>query len=452
MEVSQRIMRFKRIALIGVAAFALIDLAGWAQGGGPKEKQNSQAISLGTRLFKDDRFSAPNGDFRNSCKSCHVFDEDPQGLRAHAEFLNRSWVPWRAEDPRRSAARNAPTLLDVGRMPRLHFDGEFTSLEDLVKGTVGGRPMGWLPGEQGQAFERVCAVVREPAYRDQFRKAYGIDVGKLKRDDVIKWVATAISDYLRTLKTAGTSAYDRFVQMNALESGPREGDDAKAFARRLLARVTDLEARRELKLPRGFEAMALEGFKVFFRAEGAASAGNCAACHVPPLFTDFSFHNTGVTQSEYESIHGERSFAVLKIPDAAAAVRPSAQFRETPSARRPGDADLGYWNFVDLASSPLRRAGESDDQFLRRMIAAFKTPTLRNLAFTNPYMHNGDFTTLDSAIAEVMRLSTLARAGRVREADEELGRIRISESDIPALVAFLNTLNEDLKRAHHPTN
>jgi hypothetical protein len=43
-----------------------------------------------------------------------------------------------------------------------------------------------------------------------------------------------------------------------------------------------------------------------------------------------------------------------------------------------------------------------------------------------------------------MRLSEMARAGKVREGDEELARIRITEADIAGLVAFLNTLNEDM--------
>jgi cytochrome c peroxidase len=200
-----------------------------------------------------------------------------------------------------------------------------------------------------------------------------------------------------------------------------------------------------LKVPARFGVDALKGLKVFFRTNGAGSTGNCVTCHAPPLFTDFSFHNMGVSQGEYDRVNGDGSFAALRIPAAAEARRPLSQFREIPSKRNRGFADLGHWNFVDLKNSPLRRAGESDDQLLTRMIAAFKTPTLRNLTFTQPYMHNGGFTSIESALAELMRLSDMARAGRVRSGDEELTRIRINEADIPPLVAFLNSLNEDLK-------
>src|SRR5581483_1129777 len=42
--------------------------------------------------------------------------------------------------------------------------------------------------------------------------------------------------------------------------------------------------------------------------------GNCIACHTPPKFTDFLFHNIGSTQDEYDGIFGSGAFAALTIP------------------------------------------------------------------------------------------------------------------------------------------
>jgi cytochrome c peroxidase len=153
----------------------------------------------------------------------------------------------------------------------------------------------------------------------------------------------------------------------------------------------------------------------------------------------------GISQSEYDQVNGPGAFAQLKIPTAAEARRPVSQFREIPSKRSPEFADLGYWNFVDVKGSSLRRSGETDDQFLQRMIATFKTPTLRNLSYSQPYMHTGGFSTIESAIDELMRLSELAKAGKVRGGDPELARIRLTPADLPSLIAFLSTLNDDLK-------
>lgn len=406
-------------------------------------------VRLGERLFKDERFSTPKGDLPASCSHCHQFDEDPAGLRAYADSFNRSWLSTRSQDPRRLALRNSPTIFDAAQMPRLHYDGEFASLEDLVKGTLSGRVLGWLPGEEAQAFERARTVVlndkgegvaAEGTYRDQFKKAFGVELEKLNRDETVTLVAKAVADYCRTLNTRQDSAYDRFVELNKLERQPASGESGKDFAKRLLSSINSLEAKGRLKLTKDFNQVALQGMKVFFRAE----SGNCASCHVPPLFTDQSFHNIGVSQREYDRFHGEGQFAVLPIPNAATAVRPSPQFREAPARGKSGLVDLGFWNFVDLKTSSLRRAGESDDQFLQRMIATFKTPTLRNLKYTQPYFHDGSLNTLEDVLSEMMQLSGMARAGHLREADEELPKIKITAANIPALVAFLNALNEDL--------
>jgi cytochrome c peroxidase len=110
------------------------------------------------------------------------------------------------------------------------------------------------------------------------------------------------------------------------------------------------------------------------------------------------------------------------------------------------EADLGFWNFVDLRKSALRKSGESDEQFLQRMIATFKTPTLRNLKYTQPYFHNGSLHTLEEVLSEMIQFSESARAGRLRAADAELAKIKITSAEIPALLTFLNSLNEDLSK------
>lgn len=451
--------------ILSVVAFLLIlqmtgQIFGPALGQVEPRSERSAAIRLGERLFKDERFSTPNGDLPASCSNCHLFDEDPQGLRVFTDFFNRSWVSYRRGDPERLELRNSPTLFDVALMPRLHHDGEFPSLEALVKGTFAGRPMGWLPGEEPQALARMQTILlndqgedrgAEGPYRIQFEKAFGVDLTKLSREELADLTAKAVSDFMRTIKSRKNSLYDQFVHANNLAAEPANGESSAAFGQRLLAQVSALESRQKLKLPAGFKADAIRGLKIFFRTtntNSTAAVGNCVACHTPPLFTDFSFHNVGVSQRDYDKIHGEGQFADLSIPDAANANRPARQFRQVPAQAKSGAADLGHWNFVDLKTSPMRRAGESDDQFLRRMIGAFKTPTLRNLAYSAPYLHTGSLTSLTDVINEMIESSELARAGRLRAVDEEMTKVRIAEGDIPSILAFLGTLNENLKKVH----
>lgn len=447
----------KRATFVLLLAFVFVAFGNWGsqaqrQLSSEEAKLNPLQVRLGERLFHEERFITAKGDLTTSCAICHLTTQDPQGRRAFTDFFNRSWVPFRTEDPRRTEIRNSPTLLDVALMPRLHLDGEFKSLEELVAGTFSGRPMGWLPGEEEKAFDQVQSVLLadkategSASYRDQFKAAFDVELEKLSRDQIIGLVSKAVANFMRTLRSKQDSPYDRFVKLNNLEAAPAGGESAKAFGERTLAKLTELETKKALKFGNGFDQTALEGLKIFLRTEGSASVGNCVACHTPPLFTDNSFHNLGVSQLEFDKLNGEGKFAALDIPDAATAKRPSPKFREMVERGRYGVADLGHWNFVDLKTSPLRRSGESDDQLLRRMIGAFKTPTLRHLAFTDPYLHSGDCGSLEDALTEIIRLSELARAGKIREADDELPKIRLKESDVASLLAFLATLNEELK-------
>ncbi|MFN0084549.1 MAG: cytochrome-c peroxidase [Blastocatellia bacterium] len=446
----------KRFLLMTFALFLIVDFASRSGAAVSEPSERAAVIRLGERLFRDERFSTPRGDLPASCSHCHLLDEDPQGLRAYADFFNRSWVSSRMRDHRRLELRNSPTILDAAEMPRLHFDGEFGSLEDLVKGTLSGRPMGWLPGEEAQAFDRVREVLLADAgrgtavsYREEFKQALGVDLARLSRDRTIEHVARAVSDYMRTLRSRRDAPYDLFLSANGLDAapaGPAGNESGAAYGRRLLGGIAARESSRSLKLTARFDAVALQGLKLFFETGDARSAGNCVACHTPPLFTDQAFHNMGISQREYDGIHGEGRFASLAIPAAAEARRPSPGFREIPSTAQPGQVDLGYWNFVDLKSSPQRREGESEDRFLQRMIGAFKTPTLRNLKYTYPYFHDGSVHTLRDLLSEIIWLSEMARSGKIREGDEELARIRLAESEIAPLAAFLDALNEDLKR------
>jgi len=436
-------------------ALGLITLAG-ATGqliAQEEEAADPPEVLLGERLFMDDRFSSPDGDRRISCRTCHLVDEEleTRGMRAYTDFEAHSRVPVRNYDSYNQELRNSPTMVDAALMPFLHWDGEFTSLEQLTRVTLSGRNMGWLKGEEEMALDQAYKVLIEdtgikadaekdieaaPPYVDAFKEVYDVDLKALTRDEAIEWIAKSTADYMRSLVRRNDSPYDEFIALNGLEDGPAAGQDPKIYAERHLRRIERREKSGSLKLSETFSAEALKGAKIFF------AKGNCASCHVPPAFTDFSFHNVGISQLEFDRMHGEGSFADMKIPNAAEAKRPNEQFMGIPSGREPEAMDLGFWNRVDLKTSVLRRAEEPEEQFLTRMIATFKTPTLRNLKFTNPYMHNGGFTTIEHAMEEIIDSSTLARAGKIRSADDELAKIMIDESDISPLVAFLNALNE----------
>jgi cytochrome c peroxidase len=123
---------------------------------------------------------------------------------------------------------------------------------------------------------------------------------------------------------------------------------------------------------------AKAGFTLFTGKAG------CAVCHVPPLFTDKLFHNVGVGMK-------------AEKPDVGAAAKAA---------------------FDDVSKT-----------------GAFKTPTLRDVAKTAPYFHDGSVATLKEAVA------AMAKGGIDNPHKDKLIFDRaLSDEEVAQLVAFLETL------------
>ena len=83
------------------------------------------------------------------------------------------------------------------------------------------------------------------------------------------------------------------------------------------------------------------------------------------------------------------------------------------------------------------------DQGLASTIAQFKTPVLRDLEDSAPYFHNGTAPKFNDVVNHYIRMSQLAHAGAMRNAPPEFANMSLSQDDLAALVAFLQSLTED---------
>jgi cytochrome c peroxidase len=120
--------------------------------------------------------------------------------------------------------------------------------------------------------------------------------------------------------------------------------------------------------------------------------GNCTSCHVGPTFTDERFHNTGVA------------------------------WHEPP----PGSGEAG--SFADEGRFAITR--NATDR------GAFKTATLREIARTAPYMHDGSIATLSEVI------DFYDRGGRANPfLDPDVRPLKLTGAEKRALEAFLRTLS-----------
>ena len=226
--------------------------------------------------------------------------------------------------------RNSQTIINSAHHPKLFWAGESKSLEAQAKSAFTGNVAGNL--DPVMAEERLRQM---PEYVRRFNEVFGADSPSF--DDALR----AVAAFEATIVSRNVP-FDRYM----------EGNDS------------------------AMPEPALRGLGLFVGKAG------CIECHGGPLFTDQSFHNTGVPpNAEFES-------SVLR----QITLRYQHRARGVPeSVYRTADRDLGLYYTTKQ---------EVDK-------GKFRTPTVREAGQTGPYMHNGVFKTLH-------RGGRLLRPGRGR--------------------------------------
>jgi hypothetical protein len=459
-----------------------------------------------------------------NCRSCHFVTEFEGvaggGNRTYADFTTRSPLPLPMngfDHTPRNAMQMVGSLQPHTGPQFLHFDGEFAATTDLIESTMTGRNFGWGPAQFQQALAHIAQVIRQDDGSGQLAAdrldglpyavifagtdpritsdillppSQRLNVQTATDQQILDEMAMCISQYMKDLRFKHdeygryiASPYDVFLRVNHLPVQPRAGQSIADYNQELYGLVVALknpiyvtDADGSFKYhpqPFQFGATELAGLAIFLKSapgavDGSQHAGNCAACHTAPDFTDFKFHNTGVSQDEYDGVFGTGSFMSLAVPglaarnadyDAYLPVTPNhpnatERFRRGADAVHPEYADLGLWNIYLNPDKPNPQAALagvvcaagvdcSVDQGLAHTTAQFKTPTLRDLEDSAPYFHNGSRLGFDQVVEFYINSSGVARAGQLRNAPSEFAAMSISADDLNALVAFLKSLTED---------
>jgi cytochrome c peroxidase len=351
------------------------------------------AAALGKRLFFEARFSR---DQTVSCATCHAPERQFQDDRALGRGLG-------------VGTRRTMPIVGAAFSPWLFWDGRKDSLWSQALGPLED------PAEHATNRTRIAHLVREH-HRADYEAAFGTmpDLAGLPRDasplgtpdERAAWdamdarsrqdvsrvfanVGKAIAAYERTL-AFGPSRFDHYVQ-GVLSA------DATAQA--------------------ALTVQEVRGLRLFL------GAGQCATCHNGPLLTDQHFHNTGVAPRDRARPDTGRADAVSRV-------------------QRDEFNCLGPFSDAKPAACEELRFIVADDP---AMLAAFKTPSLRNVALRAPYMHAGQLATLEEVVGHYA-LSPPAAAGHSELARDtkhhaERRPIRLSKNDQADLVAFLRTLS-----------
>jgi cytochrome c peroxidase len=141
---------------------------------------------------------------------------------------------------------------------------------------------------------------------------------------------------------------------------------------------------------------------------------HCTNCHNGPLFTNQSFHNTGVPP--------------------LAGLRPD--LGRGPALQQLKEDEfncLSRWSDAEPDECTALRFLRDDPQGLA---GAFKPPSLRNVSATGPYMHAGQIATLDDVLRHY-RDAPAAAAG-----ESELHPLDLTDAQLAQLVAFLRSLDD----------
>jgi len=271
----------------------------------------------------------------------------------------------------RSVPRNAPTVLNVGYLTRFFHDARESSLEDQAWGPILNHNEMAIPSP-GYLINKIKAI---PDYNNLFEKAYG---SQPNMDNISR----AFAAYQYSLLSAN-SAFDRWY-----------------YGKEKYAISSD----------------AKKGFEIF------TGKGACVSCHLIneeyALFTDEKLHNTGIG---YEaSMYVEPPVKkVILAPGLEIDVDTSSYADDSRFKDEISPNDLGLYTITQ----------DPNDRW------KFRTPPLRNVSITAPYMHNGALSTL----REVVEFYN--KGGVKNEVlSPMIFPLNLTEQEVGYLVEFLKTL------------
>ena len=348
-----------------------------------------RAIALGEELFGDVRLS---GDQTLSCATCHHPARD---------FADGLVVTEGVE----TGTRNSPSLWNVAWGKSFFWDGRASTLWGQAIDPI--EDPKELGGDRLEVLHRLAADAR---VRGEFEALFGpwpdlsaYPPRRARADD-----PSQLTDAYAALSDEKQQTVDGLIV--------QVGKVIAAFQRSLVSGETPFDRHVEAILagePWVLSPEAEWGMRLF------VSRARCHLCHHGPVFSDGGFHATGVAPLE----GGAEDLGRWGARDAVA--------NEVFGA-------AGMWS-DDRDGVAARRARTA--QITPADYGAFRTPPLRNIARTAPYMHGGQFQTLREVVQFYSdRTGALPPDPAHPEPLNE--PLNLSEAQIDAIVAFLESLSD----------
>lgn len=357
---------------------------------------------LGKILYFDQNLSLNRN---QACASCHFPPNFVDPANAGSPAVN---VVSLGSDPTLNGGRNAPSAAYAAFSPVFHYD----PMDGLFKG--------------GQFWDG-----RAPTLTDQAKGPFlnPVEMAMPNMQAVLNRVADDNGPNYKDYKKLWKKVYD--VKLSDLtgnaektvQPGTKEAIHIDAYYHMLADAIAEFEKS-------SFFSPFTSKFDYFLAGKADLTVqeqngmalfngkANCFACHasatltaadgnpLPPMFTDFTYDNIGVPKSDNPLIAGN-------------------------------PVDLGLGGRPDIAA--LDPSGSRNGKF--------KVMSLRNIAVTAPYTHNGFFATLED-IVHFYNTRDVADAGWPAPEvpqnvnSDELGNLGLTADEEADLVAFLRTLTD----------
>ncbi len=295
---------------------------------------------------------------------------------------------------------NAPSVINSVYNRHQFWDGRADSLEEVLQRELSDEKKTYtdLSNPDHYAYRHIWGGIiprlnKQPKFVAAFRRAFGV------KQPTINAAARALATYMRTL-LSGNSLYDRAFRASQKESGESGSLEvpivqAKHFEP-LLDEKTLVHLKRDGEDKSGIAAELSLGVRLFY-----SKKAKCYQCHSGSTFTDHQFHNISIRESNQVQMVGKEH----------------GRFRTMPLGLRS-----------------------------KRMIGAYRTPTLRNLPRTFPYFHDGSVANLEDAVR--FYRDGLKKYPENQYLDpvfqDEEGRVqalKLSDGEIRAICLFLQSLD-----------
>ncbi len=359
---------------------------------------NAAAAALGQRFFFDEQFSGAmkidtdlgltNDVKKVSCKSCH----------SGAALDDERSVPDNISKGTGLHSRNSPALVNSSFYTWTNWGGRFAAQWELPLAVVESGVI--MNGNRLALAHRIFDV-----YKADYEAVFGALTAAIGTD-AVRFPATGKPKALPTDSDGvweGMAADDKVIINRILVNFSKA---LAAYTRKLVSREAPFDTFMGGD-DAALSASALNGAKLFIEH-------GCLNCHSGAHFSDQSFHDLGVAQT---------GPGVLASDD--------GRFKDLPGLINSG---LNINSVFSDKTDSGKLVGLTTLPPPDSMKGQFRTPSLRGVTQSAPYMHSGQFATLSAVI------DFYAVGGSLDTGTDQLAPFTITPQEKADLIAFLGTL------------